>query len=121
MFFIIQRSVFCGFLQVSFEDNSSVQGDFDVVTVGDNLLIIPFAVRFQVPAFSRNDAIYRTMILIFFQFAVDRCVVVEDLKFHAHVSCIAFHRCTYTQSVVSAGSKLEFKSEYKIAIFFFGV
>ena len=62
------------------------------------------------------------MHLIFAQVLVDRCIVVENLDFHAFVSRIHTHRRTDTHAIVHAFlHEAELKAEDEIAIFLLGI
>src|SRR4051812_10726669 len=58
------------------------------------------------------------MILVRLKLCVYRCRVIEDLNFFSNISSITFQWCMDAKPVVRTWSKLKFKTENEIAVFF---
>ena len=74
---------------VPIKDSCSVQDNGDTVSVRGDLLVVPFAHRFQVTPFRWNYTIYRTVVLVGLQLLVHGRFVIQDLRLHAHVRGIS--------------------------------
>ena len=113
---VVDRSVLAGFGDVAFEDHFAVQRNADVVALDSDLFAVPFADRFQETAFGRNNAVHRTVILVFLELAVNRGFVVEHLNLHADISGIAFERGPDSDPVVRAFGQHEVEAEDEVFV-----
>ena len=83
---------------------------------------VPSAQLRRLDTLGRDDTIYRTMHLVFTQVLINRCIVVENLDFHAFVSRIHTHWSTDTYSIVYTFlHETEFETEDEIAICLLGI
>ena len=103
---------------ITVEDDFTVHRHLDAVALHHDFFGVPSTQLREDDTFGRNDAIHRTMYLIFAQILVDRCIMVENLDFHTLVSCIHTHRSTDADTIVHTFlHEAEFETEDEITVF----
>ena len=101
----------------------AVDSHLYVIAVDTNFFCRPFSERLMDNPLGRNDAIDRTMDLIFAKVRINRSVMVEYLYLaHAVIGGVYSCRGTDTDSVVDARTEeTEFKTEDEVFVLFLGV
>ena len=65
-------------------------------------------------------SLYRSIILIFMQIAINRMFTVEYLNLHANISGIAFHGCANADAVVGYRRQLKFEAIDEVTVWGLG-
>ncbi len=109
-------------VKIGVHDGLAIHDDLDTAALGCDFLGIPLARRLECPAFGRDDAIDRTMILFRAQFAPFSTIsraILQNLNLHADIGGIAVEWCADAHAVVRAILQLELKAQDEIIKFLF--
>src|SRR5665648_1176733 len=99
---------------IAINNSGPIKNDFYLSSLYNYLLRIPISNRFKITRFGRNYTINRTMVLVWLQVCINRCRIIEDLKFHSHVSGIAGEWSPYSQTIICRRGEKKFKTENKV-------